>query len=146
MDVELVNDGPVTLLLETSRQTPARVPPADRFVPRYAAEPPQDLLPYGRWAATLREEFLAACLRIDTEGEELGEPGSIVWCPDRTWSGRTYVPVTTTTTAGLELFGYVSFVPDPDGGDAGRLRSRAPTSPPRPPTRTPTGSSTSATR
>jgi hypothetical protein len=92
------------------------VPPADRFVPRYAAEPPQDLLPYGRWAATLREEFLAACLRIDAEGEDLGEPGSLVWCPDRTWSGRTYVPVTSTTTTGFELYGHVSYVPDPDGG------------------------------
>ena len=41
------------------------MPPEDRFVPRFAAEPPQDLLPYGRWAQTLTEEFLAACLRID---------------------------------------------------------------------------------
>ena len=28
------------------------MPPEDRFVPRFAAEPPQDLLPYGRWAQT----------------------------------------------------------------------------------------------
>jgi hypothetical protein len=42
------------------------VPPEDRFVCRFAAEPPQELLPYGRWAERLREEFLAACLRIDT--------------------------------------------------------------------------------
>lgn len=91
--------------------------PADRVVPRYAAEPPQELLPYGRWAATLREEFLAACLSIDAEGEDLGEPGSLVWCPDRSWGGRTYVPVTATTTTGFELFGYVSYVPDLEGGD-----------------------------
>ena len=101
------------------------MPPADRLVPRYAAEPPQDLLPYGRWAATLREEFLAACLRIDPEGEELGEPGSLVWCPDRTWAGRTYVPVTTTTTNGLELYGYVSYVPDADGGTPGEFLASA---------------------
>jgi len=101
------------------------VPPADRLVPRYAAEPPQDLLPYGRWAITLREEFLAACLRIDAAGEDLGEPGSLVWYPDRTWDGRTYVPVTSRTTTALELFGYVSFVADPDGGEHGDFISSA---------------------
>ena len=36
------------------------MPPTDRFVISFAAEPPQDALPYGRWADTLRERFLAA--------------------------------------------------------------------------------------
>ena len=58
------------------------MPPEDRFVPRFAAEPPQDLLPYGRWSQTLTEEFLAACLRIDSEGEDLGEPDEVTWYPD----------------------------------------------------------------
>ena len=87
------------------------MPPVDRFVPRFAAEPPQDPLPYGRWAARLSEEFLAACLRLDGAGADLGTPGELVWFPDRTWHGRTYVPVSTRTTTGLELFGHVSFVP-----------------------------------
>jgi hypothetical protein len=91
------------------------MPPETRFVTRFAAEPPQGGLPTGRWAATLQAEFLAACLRIDTEGEELGEAGEIVWYPDRTWWGRTFVPATARTSTGLELFGYVSFLP----GDAG---------------------------
>ena len=90
------------------------MPPEDRVVPRFAAEPPQDQLPYGRWAERLQEEFLAACLRIDTEGEELGEPGEILWYPDRTWHGRTFVPATVATSSGLELFGYVSYA---HGGD-----------------------------
>jgi hypothetical protein len=90
------------------------VPPEDRVVPRFAAEPPQDLLPYGRWAERLQEEFLAACLRVDTEGEDLGEPADILWYPDRTWHGRTFVPATAPTSTGLELYGYVSFAP---GGD-----------------------------
>src|SRR6266545_773479 len=64
------------------------MPPEDRFVPRFAAEPPQDLLPYGRWAQTLTEEFLAACLRIDSEGEDLGEPGEVSWYPVGTWRGE----------------------------------------------------------
>jgi hypothetical protein len=92
------------------------VPPEDRVVPRFAAEPPQHQLPYGPWAERLQEEFLAACLRIDTEGEQLGDPGEIVWYPDRTWHGRTFVPATVATSSGLELFGYVSYA---DGGDRG---------------------------
>jgi hypothetical protein len=94
------------------------VPPEDRFVCRFAAEPPQELLPYGRWAERLREEFLAACLRIDTEGVELGDPGEVAFYPDRTWNGRTYVAATVDTQGGYQLFGYVSFVPgDEDDGD-----------------------------
>src|SRR5919201_738121 len=81
------------------------MPPEDRFVPRFAAEPPQDLLPYGRWAQTLTEEFLAACLRIDSEGEDLGEPGDVTWYPDRTWHGRTFVPATALTDKGDEVVG-----------------------------------------
>ena len=87
------------------------MPPEDRFVCRFAAEPPQDPLPYGRWAETLQAEFLAACLKIDAEGEDLGEAGELAYYPDRTWSGRTYVPATARTSTGLELFGYVSFAP-----------------------------------
>jgi len=94
------------------------VPPEDRFVCRFAAEPPQELLPYGRWAERLREEFLAACLRIDTEGVELGDPGEVAFYPDRTWNGRTYVAATVDTEGGYQLFGYVSFVPgDEEDGD-----------------------------
>lgn len=77
---------------------------------RYAAEPPQGGLPP---EGTLQAEFLSACLRVETEEEdpELGTPGDIRWFPDRTWSGRTYVPATVRTDTGLELFGYVSFAP-----------------------------------
>lgn len=87
------------------------MPPEERLVCRFAAEPPQGPLPYGRWADRLQAEFLAACLRVDADGEELGEAGSITWFPDRTWSGRTYVPATAGTSAGYEYYGYVSFTP-----------------------------------
>jgi len=94
------------------------VPPEERFVPRFVAEPPQEDLPYGRWAERLRQEFLAACAELDT-GEEpdlrLAEAGEIVWHPDRTWHGRTYVPATSLTPGGYELFGYVRFVPAAGG-------------------------------
>jgi hypothetical protein len=85
------------------------MPPTDRFIISFAAEPPQESLPYGRWADTLSEHFLSACRDIDTEGEDLGEAGEIAWFPDRTYAGRTYVPAVARTTTGYELFGYVSF-------------------------------------
>ena len=85
------------------------MPPTDRFVISFAAEPPQEALPYGRWADTLREHFLAACQQIDSEGEDVGEPGDISWFPDRSYAGRTFVPAVARTTTGLELFGFVSF-------------------------------------
>jgi hypothetical protein len=91
------------------------MPPEPRFVIRFAAEPPQEGLPYGRWAEQLHAEFLAACLRIDTEDEELGDPDEITWFPDRSYCGRTYVPATARTSGGFELFGHVSFMRDGDG-------------------------------
>jgi hypothetical protein len=93
------------------------MPPTDRFVISFAAEPPQDSLPYGRWADTLRAHFTAACKEIDSEDEELGEPGEVRWFPDRTFCGRTYVPAVARTSAGYELFGFVSFA---EGGDDGQ--------------------------
>ncbi len=84
------------------------MPPTDRFVISFAASPPEGL-PYGRWEDMLAGRFRAACEQIDTEGEELGEPGEIAWFPDRTYAGRTYVPAVARTTGGYELFGYVSF-------------------------------------
>jgi|SRR4051794_12506170 hypothetical protein len=92
------------------------MPPVERPICRFAAEPPQGSLPQGPWADTLQQEFLAACLRVEVEeGDELGTAGAITWFPDRTWSGRTYIPVTAHTSTGMELFGYVSFAPGEDG-------------------------------
>jgi hypothetical protein len=87
------------------------MPPEERFLPRFVAEPPQEELPYGRWEERLRQEFLAAALPLDGEEADLGEPGAIVWYPDRTWHGHTYVPGTAQTSGGYEIFGYVRFLP-----------------------------------
>jgi hypothetical protein len=86
------------------------VPPVERIVPCFAAEPPQEGLPYGRWAERLEQELRAVWAQLDTDGQDLGEPGEIVWYPDRGWHGRRYVPATSITSAGYELFGYVRFV------------------------------------
>jgi len=102
------------------------MPPVERFICRFAAEPPQEGPPHGAWAQTLQAEFLAACLRIDSEGEELGEARDLRYFPDRTWSGRTYVPITAATTTELELYGFVSFVaPGAEGGEPHDFESHA---------------------
>ncbi len=93
------------------------MPPTDRFVISFAASPPQEPLPYGRWADTLASHFLAACQEVDTEGEEIGEPGEIAWFPDRSFGGRTYIPAIARTSEAYELFGFVSFS-EGEGGPA----------------------------
>ncbi len=92
------------------------MPPEERFLPRFAAEPPQEDLPYGRWEERLRQELLKASDELDRP-TDVGEPGEIVWYPDRTWHGRTYVPATAPTSTGYELFGYVRFLPAGEGGE-----------------------------
>jgi hypothetical protein len=100
------------------------VPPASRFLPRFAAEPPQEELPHGRWAERLREEFLEGCAAILDPPADLGEPGEIRWYPDRTWHGRTYVPGTSLSTGGYELFGYVRFLPGDAESEPRELRAQ----------------------
>ena len=99
--------------------------PTDRFVPRFAAEPPQEGLPYGRWAHRLSDAFYEACARIDSEGADIGEPGDIAFHPDRTYGGRTFVPATAPTSTGLELFGFVSFVPGGEEGEPSDFEATA---------------------
>jgi hypothetical protein len=93
------------------------MPPDERPIPRFIAEPAQEALPYGRWSETLGSHFLEACRLIETD-EDLGEPGDIAWFPDRTWGGRTYVPATAPTSNGYELFGYVSYTREHEGAEA----------------------------
>jgi hypothetical protein len=94
------------------------MPPEDRFVCRFAAEPPQDALPYGRWAERLGELVHEAATELE------GEPGELVFYPDRTWESVTYVPVTAPTADGGEIFGFVDFAradedtPEPHDFDA----------------------------
>jgi hypothetical protein len=83
----------------------------------FAAETPQEPMPYGRWGEALGERFLEAARGVETD-EELGEPGEIRWFPDRTWGGRTYVPGTAATSEGYELFGYVSYTREHEGAQA----------------------------
>jgi hypothetical protein len=93
------------------------MPPENRPIPRFIAEPPQEGLPYGRWAEALGERFLEACRGLDAD-EDLGDPGEVSWFPDRTFAGRTYQPASSTTTNGYELFGYVSYEREHEGAEA----------------------------
>jgi len=93
------------------------MPPVPRQVPLFAAEPPQEPLPYGRWGEALGEQFAAAAEEdIDTE--------AIAWFPDRTWAGRTYVPATAPLGDG-EMFGYVSYTREHEGAQAMDFRAAA---------------------
>ena len=85
------------------------MPPVPRQIPLFAAEPPQEPLPYGRWAEALGERFAAAA---DTD------IGAISWFPDRTFAERTYVPATAPTSDGGEAFGYVSYTREHEGAEA----------------------------
>ena len=100
------------------------MPPSERPIPRFVAEPPQEALPYGRWADTLAERFRDACAALESD-EDLGSVGEVRWFPDRTWSGRTYVPAAAPTTNGYELFGYVSFTREHEGAEAAAFEAVA---------------------
>jgi hypothetical protein len=85
------------------------MPPVPRQVPLFVSEPPQEPLPYGRWAEALAEHF---------EGAAETGIGEINWFPDRTWAGRTYVPATAPADGGGEVFGYVSYTREHEGAPA----------------------------
>src|SRR5207245_9939458 len=91
------------------------MPPEERFVPRFAAEPPQEEAPHGRWEARLRQELLAGLPALTQGAVELGEPGEVLWYPDRSVHGRTYLPATCPAASGYELFGYVRFLSAVEG-------------------------------
>jgi hypothetical protein len=86
----------------------------------FPAEPPQEPLPYGRWADALAEHFLD---RARTEADS--EIGEITWFPERSWSGRTYVPATAPLDDGGEVCGFVSYFREHEGAQATDFRSIA---------------------
>ncbi|MFN2617183.1 MAG: hypothetical protein ABR581_08685 [Thermoleophilaceae bacterium] len=96
------------------------MPPSERPIPMYVAEPPQEPLPYGRWAEALREHFLQA-----TPDESRAELGEITWFPDRTWGARTYVPGVAPSGDGGEVCGYVSYLRSDQGAQAGDFEAGA---------------------
>jgi hypothetical protein len=98
------------------------MPPASRVMPRYAAEPPHAGIPEGSWGDRLRAEFLGAAQAI---ADDAGEPGEVVFYPDRSWHGRTYVPASAPTATGMEIYGYVAYVAGGDEGEPPDFVARA---------------------
>ena len=88
------------------------MPPTSRPLPRFIAEPPHELQPYGRWEERLATEFLTATGRLDLA--DLPSAESIAWHPQRTYGGVVYVPATA-SLGNIELFGHVSFSAARDG-------------------------------
>jgi hypothetical protein len=82
----------------------------------FAAESPQEPLPYGRWGEALGEHFATAA------ETPIGE---INWFPDRTWAGRTYVPATAPAEGGGEVFGFVSYTREHEGAQATDFQAAA---------------------
>src|SRR5215212_10302939 len=97
------------------------MPPVARPLPRFIAEPPREGAPYGRWEERHAELFVQACER--GEGSP-GAPADLRWHPERTWAGRTYVPVSAPAGEG-ELTGYVSYRPAEAEGEPEDFLARA---------------------
>jgi hypothetical protein len=96
------------------------MPPDQRPIPRFIAEPPQEGLPYGRWGERLAARFREACA-----GVEGGQPGEVAWFPERTYAGWTFVPAAAPSDGGGEFFGFVSFRRLPGSGEPTELAAHA---------------------
>lgn len=95
------------------------MPPVARPFPRFISDSPQEGRPYGGWEERLVEAFVGACGDIVSEAGTQVDAESLRWFPDRSWGGRTYVPVIGRGSGEVdgvvpEFFGHVSFVLVPD--------------------------------
>ena len=95
-----------------------RMPPEERFVPRFAAEPPQDELPYGRWERAPARGVPRRRRRASSRRRRIS-------ASRRRSSGTPTAPGTGARTCrrrrrragGYELFGYVRFCRAGEGGE-----------------------------
>ena len=111
------------------RYAPAPMPPTDRFVISFAAEPPQEGLPYGRWADTLREHFLPPSARSTPRARRSARRARSPGSPTARSPAGPTSRRSPGRREGYELFGFVVVQ---RGRSAGPTTSRPPpTSPPR---------------
>jgi len=104
------------------------VPPTPRPIPRFIADSTQEGIPHGRFAERLLSEFRTACEAIEDlpEGVDLLTT-EVEWFPERTWSGRVWVPCTARAEGPggtLELFGHVSYA-FPEKGEPSGFSAKA---------------------
>jgi hypothetical protein len=111
------------------------MPPTKRPFPRFIADASQQGRPYGRFEDRLREEFARACEPLATDAGASLDPMTVKWFPDRSWSGRVYVPASgraATETVGedgeavlAEFYGWVSFAQAGGDGEPTDLQATA---------------------
>jgi hypothetical protein len=79
----------------------------------------QDPRPYGEWLERLTETFATACEPLAEEAGAALDPETVRFFPDRSWGGRTYLPVVGQTSEEAaepaEYFGYLHFQRAEDG-------------------------------
>lgn len=90
------------------------MPPLARPFPRFIADTAQESRPYGRWEERLKESVVAACGDLASEAGTQVDADTLRFFPERTWGGRTYIPVAGRGEQEVEgsvpeFFGHVSF-------------------------------------
>lgn len=94
-------------------------PPIARPFPRFMSDTVQEPPPYGDWAERLRATFAEACAPLAEEAGAPLDPETLLFFPERTWGGRTYLPVVgfaSEEDGGIpEYFGYIRFERGEDG-------------------------------
>ncbi|MCB0827314.1 MAG: hypothetical protein KDB62_00715 [Solirubrobacterales bacterium] len=102
-------------------------------IPRFVADASQHGIPHGRFAERLRSAFRDAIGEIEDLPEGTALPEQITWFPERSWSGRVWIPASAEGEAvlaegeepeAIEFFGFVSFV-QPEGDDPSDFRASA---------------------
>lgn len=101
------------------------MPPVARPFPRFISDSAQESRPYGRWEERLGESFAGACGDLAGDAGTQVDAGALRFFPERTWGGRTFVPVVGPGSSEVEgttpeFFGHVSFMRE-DGGEPGQL-------------------------
>jgi hypothetical protein len=96
------------------------MPPQSRPFPRFIADSAQESRPYGRWEERLGAAFAEACAAHAEEAGTGPDLDAVRYFPERTWGGRTYVPVVAPGAEPVEgvtpeFFGHVAFPREPDG-------------------------------
>jgi len=109
------------------------MPIDNRPFPRFVADSSRHGIPHGRFAERLAATFKAACEQIEDLPEGTVVPDEFTWFPERSWSGRVWIPASADAEAVLEeggepepieLYGFVSFV-QPEAGDPTDFRASA---------------------
>jgi len=109
------------------------MPIDNKPIPRFVADASRHGIPQGRFAERLSTVFREACETIAGLPDGTAPPASVTWFPERSWSGRVWVPASAVGEAVLEeggdpeeieYFGYVTFI-QPEGDDPTDIKASA---------------------